>query len=233
MNTSLLRRACAEGIGVFALVTAGCGAIIVNAATGTLTHIGVAATFGLIVMVMVTATGHISGAHLNPAVTLAFAVQGHFSWRSVPGYILAQFLGALAGAVTLHLLFGSSASAAVTLPRGDIAQAFGVEVLLTAVLMFVISAVATDSGTQGQLAAVAIGATVALDALWGGAVSGASMNPARSLAPALVAGLWDSQWVYLIAPCLGACLGAGCYQLLRNPISAIEVSKAGKQKEMK
>lgn len=218
-TTSLLRRTIAEGIGTYAIVTAGCGAIVVNTMTNSLTHVGVALTFGLIVTVMIAATGHLSGAHFNPAVTVAFALTRHFPWREVPFYAIGQLLGALLGAGTLHVLFGSIAHLGVTLPVGSSLQSFGLEVLLTAVLMFVIISVATDTRAVGQLAALAIGATVALDALWGGPISGASMNPARSFGPALVTGIWDEQWVYWLGPLVGAGLGAIVYQGLRTPVT--------------
>lgn len=217
-TTSLGRRTIAEALGTYAIVTAGCGAIIVNSTTGALTHPGVACTFGLIVMVMIAATGHLSGAHFNPAVTVAFALTRHFPWREVPLYIAGQSLGGIAGAVTLRELFGTTAHLGATLPAGSAGQSLGVEVLLTAVLMFVIIAVATDTRAVGQLAALAIGATVALDALWGGPISGASMNPARSFGPALVAGVWRDQWVYWLGPLLGAPIGAVLYQFLRTPL---------------
>jgi MIP family channel proteins len=217
-TTSLMRRALAEAIGTYALVTAGCGAIIVNSLTGALTHLGVALTFGLIITVMIAATGHLSGAHFNPAVTLSFAMTRHFPWREVPPYALAQLVGAVAGAATLRALFGTVAQLGATHPAGSALQSFGMEVLLTAVLMFVIISVATDTRAVGQLAALAIGATVALDALWGGPISGASMNPARSFGPALVANMWDNQWVYWAGPLLGAPLGAALYQFLRAPL---------------
>jgi aquaporin NIP len=160
-------RACAESAGVYALVTAGCGAIVVEAQTGALTHVGVALTFGLVITVMIAATGHLSGAHFNPAVTVAFALTRHFPWREVPAYVLGQLVGAVAGALTLRLLFGTVAELGATVPHGSAAQSLLLEILLTAVLMFVIVAVATDTRAVGQLAAIAIGATVALDALWG------------------------------------------------------------------
>lgn len=215
---TLLRRAGAELVGTYALVTAGCGAMVVNSTSGALTHIGVAFTFGLIIMVMIAATGHLSGAHFNPAVTVAFALTRHFSWRDVPFYIGGQLLGGTAGAVTLRVLFGDVANLGATLPSAGASQSFGLEVVLTAFLMFVIMAVATDTRAVGQLAALAIGGTVALNALWGGPISGASMNPARSLGPALVAGVWRDQWLYLVAPLLGAAIGAWTYQLLRTPL---------------
>lgn len=226
-TSSMLRRAGAELIATYLLVVAGCGAIVVNSLTGALTHLGVALTFGLIVIVMVMATGHLSGAHLNPAVTLAFAATRRFAWREVPMYVGGQLAGAAGGALTLRLLFGPAANLGATLPAGSALQSLGLEVLLTAALMFVIMAVATDTRAVGQLAAIAIGATVALDALWGGPISGASMNPARSFGPALVAGVWHNHWVYWLGPLVGAGLGAGTYQWLR----ATSVLEAAHQEE--
>ena len=214
----LLRQAGAECIGTYALVTAGCGAIMVNAQTGALGHVGVSLTFGLVVLVMIAAVGHISGAHFNPAVTIAFAITRHFSWRNVFVYIVAQTLGAVLGAMTLRFLIGDVATLGITLPSGSIGQSFGMEVLLSAVLMFVIISVATDTKAVGAPAALAIGFTVVLDALWGGSISGASMNPARSFAPALVSGFWTNQWIYWFAPIIGTTLGAILYQLVREPI---------------
>ena len=220
MTPTLLRRAGAELVGTYALVTAGCGAIMVNTSTGALTHLGVAGVFGLIIMVMIAATGHLSGAHFNPAVTIAFAVTRHFPWRDVPAYVLGQSLGAVSGALTLRAMLGSVAQLVMTRPAGTAGQAVVAELVLSAFLMFVIVAVATDTRAVGQLAALAIGGTVALDALWGGPISGASMNPARSLGPALVAGVWQDQWIYLVAPVVGALIGASTYQALRGPQGA-------------
>jgi aquaporin NIP len=217
LRQGLLRRSGAEFIGTFGLVTAGCGAIMVNTQTGALGHVGIALTFGLIITVMIAATGHISGAHFNPAVTIAFAVTRHFPWREVIYYIVAQCLGAVLGALTLRLLIGDVAALGATLPSGRVEQSFGLEVLLSAVLMFVIISVATDTKALGAPAALAIGFTVALDALWGGPISGASMNPARSFGPAMIAGIWTDQWIYWIAPILGAVLGALGYQVIREP----------------
>lgn len=225
MLSSLLRRAGAECIGTYALVTAGCGAIMVDTMTGALTHLGVAATFGLIILVMIAAMGHISGAHFNPAVTFAFALTRHFAWRDVPFYIGSQLIGAMAGALTLRWLFGDIANLGATLPHGSAWQSFGLETLLTAVLMYVIMAVATDTRAVGQLAALAIGATVGLDALWGGPISGASMNPARSFGPALISGVWSNQWIYWLGPLLGACIGASLYQLVRLPLAQVHPKK--------
>jgi MIP family channel proteins len=214
MSSALWRRVGAECLGTYALVLAGCGAIIVDAQTQALTHVGVALTFGLVIMVMIAATGHISGAHFNPAVTWAFALTRYFPWREVPAYMGGQFLGSLAATFTLLGLFNRPAQLGATLPAGSMGQAFGLEIVLTAFLMFVIVAVATDRRAVGQIAAVAIGGTVALDALFGGPISGASMNPARSLGPALVAGVWQNQWIYVVAPLIGASLGALLYQVV-------------------
>jgi len=216
---SLLRRCGAELVGTYALVTAGCGAIMVNTLTGALTHVGVALTFGLIIVVMIAATGHLSGAHFNPAVTAAFALTRHFPWHEVPAYVLAQVGGAILGAGTLLALFGPVANLGATLPSGSGLQSFLLEILLTAVLMFVIMAVATDTRAVGELAALAIGFTVALDALWGGPISGASMNPARSFGPALLSGAWQDHWAYWVGPLIGAALGALVYQWLRVPMT--------------
>jgi len=222
----LLRRASAELIGTYALVTAGCGAIIVNSLAGELSHIGVALTFGLVITVMIASTGHISGAHFNPAVTIAFAVIRRFPWSNVPVYIGSQLLGAILGALTLRGLFGLVANLGVTLPIAKPVQSLGLEILLTATLMFVITSVATDSRAPTCLAAVAIGGTVALDALWGGPISGASMNPARSFGPALVAGAWSHQWIYWLGPILGGSVGALLYQTIRLPESREVVEHA-------
>lgn len=225
-DTMLWRRMGAEFIGAYAIVVAGCGAIMVNAQTGALTHAGIALTFGFVVMVMIAASGHISGAHFNPAVTIAFALTKHFRWREVPFYVAAQVAGASAGATTLRLLIGDVASLGATLPSGTVWQAFGIELLLTGCLMFVILSVATDGKAASHLASVAIGATVALDALWGGPLTGASMNPARSFGPALLSGNWRDHWIYWAAPILGAALGAILYQAIREPHLAMKGSES-------
>lgn len=215
---NLSRRAAAEGIGVFALVFAGCGAIVAEAEhPGTLGAIGIAFVFGLIVMAMVYATGHLSGAHLNPAVTLAFALTRHFPRGEAAAYLAAQLAGALIAAALLAAVWPSQPAAlGTTLPTVGIGSAFVYEVVLTAFLMFVIMAVATDTRAVGAGAAIAIGGTVGLDALFGGPITGASMNPARSLGPALVSGELHDLWIYLTAPLLGAAIGALAYQLVRG-----------------
>jgi aquaporin NIP len=198
---------------------AGCGALMVNEMTGALGHVGVALTFGLIIVVMIAAVGHLSGAHLNPAVTLAFALTRHFPWREVPAYVGGQISGAIAAGYSLLTLFGPVANVGATMPAGSAMHSFFLESLLTAFLMFVIVAVATDTRAVGELAALAIGFTVALDALWGGPISGASMNPARSFGPALVSGAWQDHWVYWAGPVMGAAIGALLYQFVRVPVS--------------
>jgi MIP family channel proteins len=214
----LARRAAAEGLAAFALVFAGCGAIVTNAEyDGALGVVGIALVFGLIVMVMVYATGHLSGAHINPAVTVAFTITRHFPPRDAAAYIAAQLAGALLGALLLVAVWPDQpAELGATVPSVGAGSAFVYELVLTAFLMFVITAVATDTRAVGAAAAIAIGATVALDALFGGPVTGASMNPARSLGPALVAGEWDDFWLYVAGPLIGAALGALAYQFVRG-----------------
>jgi MIP family channel proteins len=210
-----VRALAAEAIGTFALVFAGCGAIVVDAKTGELGHLGVALTFGLVIMVMIYALGHVSGAHFNPGVTFGFALARHFPWSRAVGYWAAQIGGALVAAALVRASLGEHAHDGATLPSGSQGQAFLWELILTFFLMFVIMAVATDTRAVGEAAAIAVGGTVGLDALFGGPVTGASMNPARSLAPALVSGDLHALWLYLVAPPLGAALAALAYQFLR------------------
>jgi MIP family channel proteins len=216
MEPRLARSLLAEAIGTFALVFAGCGAIMVDAKTHALGHVGVAISFGLVIMVMIYAVGHISGAHFNPAVTLAFATSRHFPALRVPAYWAAQLAGALAAALILRGSLGDVAHVGATLPSGSDGQALLWEGVLTFFLMFVIIAVATDTRAVGEAAAVAIGGTVGLDAMFGGPITGASMNPARSLGPAIAAGHLTSVWVYLTAPFLGAVAAAAAYRFLRD-----------------
>jgi MIP family channel proteins len=214
----LPRRAAAEGLAAFALVFAGCGAVVANAQYNeALGAVGVSLVFGLIIMVMVYATGHLSGAHINPAVTIAFTVSRHFPGRDAVAYIAAQLAGALAGALVLLAVWPNQpGNLGATVPSVGVGSAFVYEAILTAFLMFVIMAVATDTRAVGAAAAIAIGGTVGLDALFGGPVTGASMNPARSFGPALAAGEWQDFWLYVLGPVIGAALGAFAYQLVRG-----------------
>ena len=212
----ILRRLLAEAIGTFALVFAGCGAIMVDAKTHQLGHVGVAITFGLVIMVGIYAVGHISGAHFNPAVTFAFALSRHFPWQRAAGYWAAQVTGALAAALVLRGSLGAVAEVGATLPSGSQGQAFLWEAVLSFFLMFVIMAVATDTRAVGEAAAIAVGGTVGLDAMFGGPVTGASMNPARSFGPALVSGDLHAIWLYVAAPVVGTSLAALAYQYIRS-----------------
>lgn len=211
--------ALAEGIGTFGLVFAGCGAVMIDTLShGQITHVGVGLVFGLIIAVMIYAFGHISGAHFNPAVTLAFVLARHFPVGRLWVYWSAQLVGATLAALCLRLLLGDVAHLGTTLPEGGGGawQSFALEILLTFFLMVVIMAMATDTRAVGQAAALAIGATVALEALFAGPITGASMNPARSLAPALVSFTWTAQWVYVSAPFVGAIAGALLYRWIRE-----------------
>ena len=218
MNSSprfpLARKAGADAIGTFALVFTGCGAVVVEAQTQALGHLGVSLVFGLVVTVMIFAVGHVSGAHFNPAVTLAFASAGSFPWREVPAYIVGQLVAAILATAAVAWLIGDEAQLGATVPSTGLLPAIGIEFLLTFFLMFVIKSVATDARAAGSTAAIAIGGTVALCALFGGPLTGASMNPARSLGPALVAGVASDQWIYWVAPVAGAMVGAWIYNLV-------------------
>ncbi|CAM6085994.1 unnamed protein product [Calypogeia fissa] len=213
----LLRKIGAEIISTFILVFTGCGAAVVDAKShGVVTHVGVSLSFGIVIMVMVYAVGHISGAHMNPAVTIAFATVRHFPWKDVPFYIGGQVVAAICAGFSLRIIFGDHAHLGATLPAGSNSQSFFLEVIITFILMFVVSAVATDTRAVGELAGIAVGSTVALNALFAGPISGASMNPARSLGPAVAANDFRAIWVYLVGPTVGAVFGAWGYNLVRG-----------------
>lgn len=200
-----MRRFAAECFGTFSLVFAGTGAIIVNdVSNGAITHVGIALTFGLVVLAMIYAVGDVSGAHLNPAVTIAFHLAHRLERRWILPYIAAQLLGATAASIVLRLLFPTHETLGATAPAGAAFQSFVMEFLLTLILMLVILSVSRGSKETGMLAGVAVGAVIALEALFAGPICGASMNPARSLAPALISLRMNDVWIYLAAPVLGA-----------------------------
>lgn len=214
--TRLLQKVGAEMVGTFFLVFAGCGAVMVDATSGgTIGHIGIGLVFGLVIAVMIYATGHISGAHFNPAVTLAFAVNGQLPWRQVPAYVAGQFAAAALASMALLAVFGDVGGMGATTPSGPPLQSLVLETILSFVLMFVITAVATDGRAVGQMAGLAIGGTVGIAAIFGGPISGASMNPARTLGPALASGEFAGLWIYFVGPVIGALAGAFVYRLVR------------------
>lgn len=199
-----LRRCVAEAIGTFCLVFAGTAAIVVDAAGGGVTHVGVSMVFGLVVFAMIAAVGDVSGAHINPAVTFGFWLAGRFPATRIAGYVASQIVGGILASGVVHLLFPLDATLGATRPSGTVGQAWALEVVLTAMLMYLILAASSGSREKGITAGLAIGGMVTLGALLGGPVSGASMNPVRSLAPAVVSGRLDHLWIYLTAPLVGA-----------------------------
>lgn len=212
-----MRKYVAEIIGTFALVFCGTGAIIINQETnGGVTHVGIAITFGFIVMSMIYALGNISGAHLNPAVSIAFAIAKRFPGKELLPYITSQLAGALLASVVLKLLFPGNENLGATIPVGSDMQSFVLELLLTFFLMLVIINVATGSKEQGMFAGLAIGSVVLLEAMFAGPISGASMNPARSLAPAIISGNTKQIWIYLTAPVAGAILAIPLWKYLSH-----------------
>ena len=213
----------AEVIGTFALVFCGTGAIIINQETaGVVSHVGIAFTFGLIVMVMIYALGPISGAHLNPAVTIAFTVARRFPANQIIPYVLSQSVGALVATGTLRFLFANNEFLGGTFPAGPALQSFILEIILTFFLMLVIIQVATGSKEQGMFAGLAIGSTVLLEAMFAGPICGASMNPVRSLSPAIISGHLQHLWIYLTAPVIGAVLAILVWNFLKSTKNANE-----------
>jgi aquaporin Z len=207
-----MQRLIAEFIATFILVFIGTGAATVNEITGDITHAGVALSFGLVVLAMIYAVGDISGAHMNPAVTVAFAFSKRFAWKDVTGYIVAQSLGAIFASTTLRILFMESKFLGATEPAGTLFQSLLLEGILTFILMFVILCVSTGAKEKGIMAGGAIGSVIAFEAMMGGPICGASMNPARSFSPALRTGRLDTLWLYIVSPVLGAMLAVLAFQ---------------------
>lgn len=213
-----MRKCAAEFFGTFALVFAGTGAIVINGVSGgVISHVGIALTFGLIVLAMIYTIGDISGAHLNPAVTLGFFAARRLPARAVLPYVMSQLLGATAASLLLHFLFPQDGTLGMTLPVGGPAQSFILEVALTFILMWVILSVSTGAQEKGITAGIAVGSVIALEGMFAGPISGASMNPARSLGPALVLLHFENLWIYLVATVLGAVLAVPLCRLIRGP----------------
>jgi aquaporin Z len=213
-----MRKYVAEFFGTFALVFAGTGAIVINGVSGgVITHAGIALTFGLMVLAMIYSIGDISGAHLNPAVTLGFFAARRFPGRAVVPYVFSQFFGALAASVLLRFLFPQDKTLGMTLPAGGVMQSFILEVVLTFILMWVILSVSTGGQEKGITAGIAVGSVIALEGMFAGPISGASMNPARSLGPAVVSLHFEGLWIYLSATVLGAVLAIPLCRLIRGP----------------
>ncbi|MDN3580514.1 aquaporin [Mucilaginibacter flavus] len=213
-----MRKYVAEMIGTFTMVFCGTGAMVIDQQSGgAVTHVGVAITWGLIVMVMIYCLGNISGAHMNPAVSIAFTVAGRFKAKLLPGYIISQLTGALLASFVLKILFPANLLLGATMPMGSEIQSFVLELLLTFFLMLVIIHLAHGSKEQGAFAGQAIGAVVGLEAMFAGPICGASMNPARSIAPAMVSGHPEHLWIYIIGPILGAVLAIPVWRYLSNP----------------
>ena len=212
-----MKKYIAELIGTFALVFCGTGAIVINQESGgAVTHVGIAITFGLIVMSMIYALGNVSGAHINPAVSIAFTVAAKFPVTKLTPYIIAQLSGAVLASGTLKLLFPANPNLGSTIPAGSDMQSFVLELLLTFFLMLVILNVAHGSKEQGMFAGLAIGGVVALEAMFAGPICGASMNPARSIGPALMSANIQSLWLYIVAPVLGACAAVPVYNYIKE-----------------
>ena len=217
MNRDFIRKCIVECIGTYILVFCGTGAVIINQQTnGTVTHASIAITFGLVVMSLIYALGDISGAHMNRAVTIAFTIAKRFAPANVLPYVFSQVTGAILASLTLKMLFPANEFLGATIPSGTDLQSFVLECLLSFFLMLVMIKVATGSKEAGMFAGLAIGSVVLLEAMFAGPVCGASMNPARSIGPALVSNHLQSLWIYLTAPVIGAAAAIPCWQYLKN-----------------
>src|SRR5438477_6537556 len=213
----MAKKLAAECFGTFALVFAGTGAIVIdNVSGGSVTHVGIALTFGLIVLAMIYTLGDISGAHINPAVTIGFWAARRFDARNVLRYIGSQCAGALVASITLRLLFPTDLMLGATIPAGSSIQSFILELILTALLMFVILSVSTGAREKGITAGIVVGSVIGLEAMFAGPICGASMNPARSLGPAVVTLHLQSLWIYLLAPIIGAVVGVLACRCVRE-----------------
>ncbi|XP_041027328.1 aquaporin NIP1-2-like isoform X1 [Juglans microcarpa x Juglans regia] len=230
ISVPFMQKLIAEAIGTYFLIFAGCAAVVVNMGNDKVVTVpGISIVWGLAVMVLVYSVGHISGAHFNPAVTIAFATCKRFPWKQVPAYVFAQVLGSTMASGTLRLIFnGHENFFAGTVPSGTELQSFVLEFIITFYLMFVISGVATDNRAIGELAGLAVGSTVLLNVMFAGPISGASMNPARSLGPAFVHNEYRGIWVYIAGPILGAVSGGLVYNLIRFTDKPLrEITKSG------
>ncbi|KAK7276266.1 hypothetical protein RIF29_17404 [Crotalaria pallida] len=225
---TMSQKVIAEFIGTYFVVFAGCGSVAVNKIYGSITFPGVCITWGLIVMVMIYSVGHISGAHFNPAVTISWAIFRRLPFKEVPLYIIAQFLGSVLASGTLALTFNVTSEAYFgTVPVGSIGQSLATEIIITFLLMFVISAVSTDDRALGDFTGVAVGMTIMLNVFIAGPISGASMNPVRSIGPALIKHVYKGLWVYIVGPIIGAIAGAFVYNFLRSTDEAVSDSTTG------
>jgi len=226
----VVKKLSAEFLGTFALVFAGTGAIVINEVSGgAITHVGVALTFGLIVLTMIYTLGDISGAHINPAVTLGFFAARRLPAKTVLPYIMSQCAGAVAASFLLHVLFPANALLGATIPNGPQLQSFMLEIILTGLLMFVILGVSTGAREKGITAGIVVGSVIALEAMFAGPIWGASMNPARSLGPAVVSMHLQSLWIYLLAPTVGTGIGVIACRCVREPGCCSSTDPSGLQ----
>lgn len=227
---TLLRKITAEIISTFILVFVTCGSSILDhGSRPLLSKLAGSMASGMIVTVMIYSVGHISGAHMNPAVTIAFATVRNFPWKQVPAYIIAQLGGSITACFALRVMFKPVTNTGITIPSGTALQALAMEVVVSFVLMFVTSAVATDNSAIGELAGIAVGAMVMISSIFAGPISGGSMNPARSLGPAIVSNNYKAIWVYLAGPITGTLMGACSYSIIRlteKPLQAIPLRRA-------